>query len=93
MSWSASGTAENGEVEISVNGELSPESFEQFEIAGKAAEQVIASGALGNPAGKYYVTVSGHANANHKPTSGWSNDSLTISISQATPQPKEEDNG
>lgn len=90
MSWSASGTAENGEVAIDLQGVTADETLAQAQEASKAVHAILKSGALGDPKGKYYVTVSGHANPDHAPVAGWANDHLTISISQAT---KEEEHG
>lgn len=84
MSWSASGTAENGEVEISIPGEISAESGQQASVASKAVQTIVKSGCLGDPKAKYHVSMTGHANPDHEPVSGWSNDSLNISITQAT---------
>lgn len=84
MSWSASGTADNGEVEIALPGGLSPDAMDQAMVASAAVQDIVKSGALGDPSAKYYVSMSGHANPDHEPVAGWSNDSLYISISQAT---------
>lgn len=46
-----------------------------------AARGLIESGALGD--GPWIVSVSGHSNPGHKPTPGWSNDSVTINVYQA----------
>jgi hypothetical protein len=83
MSWTGSGTVENQEVTLSIPGELSEESSAQASAASKAAQAIVKSGAMGDPKAKYYVSVSGHANPDHEPVAGWSNDSLTISITQA----------
>ena len=84
MSWTASGTVVDGEVEISVSAELSEESNQQVQATGKAVAALVKSGALGDPDAKYYVSVSGHANPEHEPVAGWSNDHVTISVSQAS---------
>lgn len=83
MSWSASGFAYKGEVEISIPGEISPESGEQASEASKAVQAIVKSGVLGDPQAKYHVSIVGHANPDHSPTAGWSNDSLNINITQA----------
>lgn len=83
MSWSASGTAENGEVEIALPGGLSPDSMEQAMVGSAAVQDIVKSGCLGDPEAKYFVSMTGHANPGHEPTEGWSNDSLYVSISQA----------
>jgi hypothetical protein len=84
MSWSGSGTVENQEVTLSIPGEISQESSQQASVASKAIQAIVKSGALGDPTAKYHISVSGHANPDHEPVSGWSNDSLYISITQAS---------
>ena len=82
MSWSARYTygAEGG-VDFSGNPEM-PEVATQFDQAVKSVNYLIQSGVLGSPNGKYNIFLSGHANENHQPKEGWSNDSVTISITQ-----------
>ena len=84
MSWSTSVTVSNGEVEgdISVAQQSSKEHHEQVDSALDAALSIIATGAVGNPAGDYMVYLNGHANENHEPRDGWANSSISISISQ-----------
>jgi hypothetical protein len=53
---------------------------EQFEAALSAAHGILASGAVGTAACS--VTMSGHANPGHVKRPGWSNDGITISITQ-----------
>lgn len=84
MSWNGSGTAENGELEISVQQNMTEEHTEQLKVASKAVQTILKSGALGDPGAKYFVSMTGHANPDHEPVAGWSNDSLAISISQAS---------
>jgi hypothetical protein len=59
------------------------ECLKEFEEAKICAVDMIESGCLGDP-NKYYfgLTFSGHANPDHKPQPGWSNDMMTISIYQ-----------
>lgn len=51
---------------------------EQFEAVKAAVKTLVDSGTLGS--GKVNITISGHANPGHKPTSGWANDAVTISV-------------
>ena len=83
MSWSAQGEANNGEVEISIPGEITKESADQASQASKAVQAIVKSGVLGDPGGKYFVSMTGHANPDHEPVAGWSNDTIHISITQA----------
>lgn len=86
MSWSASGTFSNSWYDYNkpttINNVESPEHKQQYAKALLAVTELIDSGALGDPGGKYSFNVSGHANPDHQPAPGWANDSLTISISQ-----------
>ncbi len=60
-------------------------SLEQLEVAIDAAQGLILSGLVGDPAGKRFnVSLSGHVNPNHEPAEGWANDYISISVSQAT---------
>lgn len=69
-------------LDLADNESTTDEVKEQAGVALLVVSQSILSGALGAPDGKYRVTISGHANPGHNPTPGWSNDALTISISQ-----------
>lgn len=61
---------------------LSDEAKHQVVVAMLNVITLIESGAIGDPAESYNVTISGHANPNHERTPGWSNDGLSISIYQ-----------
>ena len=84
MSFSANGEVSNGDIiSISQSPEILPD-YNQ-DMLGKAMEVVsdlIDSGVVGTPDKAYRWSVSGHGNINHEPASGWSNDSLSISITQ-----------
>jgi hypothetical protein len=56
------------------------ETNEQVAAAKKAATLLIESGALGE--GPFTVNLSGHANAGHTQSLGWSQDSISINVSQ-----------
>lgn len=55
---------------------------DQFEAGSKAALALVASGAVGNPEVEYTFTISGHANPEHKPLVGWSNDFVSVNVYQ-----------
>ena len=61
---------------------LSSEAQEQFAHAVGAVDRLVNSGVVGDPEGTYQVYISCHANPEHKPTEGWANDALSISITQ-----------
>lgn len=54
---------------------------ESISVAARAAIEVATSGAMGD-ADRIAVTLSGHANPDHVPAEGWSNDAITISLYQ-----------
>lgn len=88
MSWSVGGKISSSEglndLELPESAQ-STEHKEQFEAAKEAAAHLINAGVLGE--GEFFVSLSGHANPEHKPNPpGWSNDSITISLSQSTEQ-------
>lgn len=83
MSWSGQGRVFEGEVELSLPGQMSAEHMQQAQSASRAVQEIVKSGALGDPENEYTVSISGHANVDHEPTAGWANDHLTIVITQA----------
>lgn len=60
----------------------SREAYDQIGVAMLMAVQLTKSEAVGDPAAKYRVVISGHANPEHKPLDGWSNDCVTVSVYQ-----------
>lgn len=62
--------------------ETSPEFAQQVRGAVNTALTIIDTGVLGSLSNEYAVSLSGHANPDHKPAAGWANDSLSINISQ-----------
>lgn len=54
----------------------------QIEAAGAAVEGLIASGAVGK--GPFTANLSGHANPEHKPLTGWANDTITVSLTHSS---------
>lgn len=62
--------------------DLSAEAKEQVDLALKTANAVIAHAAIGGREKDYAVSLSGHANPGHAPTSGYANDCITVTVSQ-----------
>ena len=85
MSWSARiklTRPDNVEVlESSPGLETNDEAAEQFVAAAALAGQVIDSGVVGYES-DYIISVSGHANPDHKPAEGWANDYVNIQVTQ-----------
>lgn len=71
-----------GVIEQVEQGVLSKEAGEQVFVTVATVHDIIGSGVVGDPDGKFSITVSGHANPEHKPASGWANDSVVINIYQ-----------
>lgn len=61
--------------------ELDAAAKEQGTAAIAVAKSLVDSGTVGGSV--FNVTVSGHANPDHKPRSGWANDALTVAVSSA----------
>ena len=94
MSWNATGTAtvhrkiggEGFGVRVEFpnqypqNGHGVEESKKAMAMAQDTARIILESGTLGT--GAFNVQLSGHANPNNEPSSGWANDGVTISIQQ-----------
>lgn len=63
---------------------------EQFNIAVEAAEKLITSGVVGSHEGCLFdVRMSGHANPDHEPASGYANDFVSVQVVQYTPPKRE----
>jgi hypothetical protein len=58
--------------------------IEQIHAAVAAAKSLAASGVIGPPSRRFGATLSGHANPGHGPRGGFANDTVTVSIYQAT---------
>jgi hypothetical protein len=93
MSWSLSArvfgdTAEGDLEEVEPTGQDAslPHVAQAAHAAKQAAVALIRSGAYGTPGDHYHVTLSGHANPDHRPQSGWSNDCATIGVVQVSPE-------
>lgn len=101
MSWSMSASIKpNDDVQAVLDArveELNPaaaaaaygaeaESAAQVLEACEVVSSLIYSGALGEPASSAFsVSISGHANPGHAPTSGWSNDVININVTRIAP--------
>lgn len=94
MSWSGSGTAKTkmdieGVVDVvdfqftasPQTGNGAEESQRVIEVMKKFIPELLATGQFGYDA-SYRISANGHANTAHKPTEGWLNDSLSLSIYQ-----------
>jgi hypothetical protein len=86
MSWSLSFEFENGKPVGDAANKLSaitsPEHRDQANLAVQTVFTLIASGVVGDPDGKYNVSLSGHGNKGHVPAPGWANDCLGINVYQ-----------
>lgn len=84
MSWGVSLSVENGKIEVvglPSNVEVEHHK-DQFTVAKRVVRSLVKSGTFGDPEGAYDVVISAHGNPDHKPTPGWSNDFINISLSQ-----------
>lgn len=57
-------------------------SVEQIDAVAQAAVSIVNSGVVAGQGKQVYVGLSGHANPNHEPASGYANDEIYISIKQ-----------
>lgn len=64
--------------------DLSPEAMEQVSEARLMARAIVESGAVGVRK-DFFISLSGHANPSHEPTSGWANDCIAVNVSQKSP--------
>lgn len=69
--------------------DLSQETLDQIKVAVEAAIILVPHVGNGAPSGNIYLSITGHSNPDHLPRWGWSNDSISITISNASP--REED--
>lgn len=96
MSWSFSGTSDGKSIDEVLRA-AGKEFFDTYnpsdegmkdaaedagEVAIQAVVGILESGVLGNLEKTYWVNLSGHANPNNEPSGNWTNDCVTISISQ-----------
>lgn len=63
------------------SGEQVPFMQQQVDLALSLVKEIAASGVVGTDK-KFILSLSGHANEDHEPKSGWANDCMTIQISQ-----------
>jgi hypothetical protein len=57
---------------------------DQADAAVAAAKHIVASGTVGGEGVKVAATLSGHGNPGHAPKAGWSNDSVSVNVYQAS---------
>lgn len=96
MSWSLSTTIKAAEVPVSKTGMVPEELVnidrsnignnqalkerdEQIDAAIDAALRILVQGGFDN-AEEIAITMSGHANPEHKPVEGWSNETINVSV-------------
>lgn len=91
MSWSGYGTfrydnAEQGIADIAVSPDSdNPDQIEQVKAAKEAILALVKSSAVVNDVSQdVAVSLTGHANPGHKPTTGYANDMITVTLSQVT---------
>lgn len=91
MSWSISASAKFAELDDALDAAfeehakralVADETRHQFEVARSCALRIAANGAVGNVTKNLIVTLSGHANPDHEPASGYANDQITVSVLQ-----------
>jgi hypothetical protein len=90
MSWSANyqtnmARREDGQMLtlIHASGIDSDEAKKSHATAVRAMGEIVLSGVLGEfPRYDFYVNIAGHSNAGNEPVDGWSNDFLSIMITQ-----------
>jgi hypothetical protein len=61
---------------------------EQFDVAHDVASKIIESGCVGGEGKEFGIYLSGHANEGHEPSPRYANDTVSVSVSQITPQPQ-----
>lgn len=88
MSWTTIPVSVSGSLPVTgldalvATGQGGPEVDRALEAAKNAAADLIRSGAVGGPYESYRVQAFGHVNPNNEPVAGWSNDTITINVSQ-----------
>lgn len=89
MSWGTYTLGTSEEIKGLVEGLMPPQTEpsveveDQIKAARAAAMSLLDSGCVG--AGEFFsVSISGHANPDHKPADGWANDSVSVNVRQAT---------
>lgn len=82
MSWSVEYTTE-GNTEISLLGDESPEALAAMKVAVDVVGEILDSEVLGNKTTKRFrVNITGHSNPDNEPSPGWSNDYVNINVYQ-----------
>src|SRR5260221_14601835 len=82
-------------LQLPANGDEAPsqEAINQLDAAREALKAIADSGAVGNTLKHLGGYASGHANPGHEPLAGWSNDTISVSVTQITPPVAEEVTG
>lgn len=91
MSWSINARAKSAELDDALIAAfeehakripVADETRHQFEVARNCALNIAWYGAVGDATKNLIVTLSGHANPDHEPASGYANDQITVSVLQ-----------
>lgn len=88
MSWTASKAGATRGAVAAMDGPegLGLGAAGQFRYARSAVLALIDSATVGDPElHTFNVSLAGHANPGHEPAEGWSNDCVSVSVSQALP--------
>lgn len=75
-------------IDSAVQYELTEATVETLDAVKAAVRSLVDSGVLGDD--RVVGSVSGHANPGHKPTKGWANDCVTISLTAVGAPPADE---
>lgn len=84
MSWSATGSVNKDEIDtITVSPQTQPEgcedAFNDQRSAAFEAAKILAK-AVGGDSDRMTISMSGHANPNHEPATGWADEMITVSV-------------
>lgn len=82
MSWSFSVSGNVSDIRDVVAPDLDPYMKDQYYAALDAALELINRNVLGDQGKTFRVGLNGHGNPGHAPAAGWTNDSITITVSQ-----------
>jgi len=83
MSWSASGYIDDGVAQVTTSQLPNDESWDAYDAALEAAQDIVESGALGNPDARYDVSIVGHSNIDNEPVSGYAYDFVNLVVTQS----------
>ena len=91
MSWSGYLTAQYNDAEAAIAAlavspdSTAPEQREQVQAAKEAALALVKSATIVNDGSEdVTIAISGHANPDHRPATGYANDTVTVAVSQVS---------